>query len=74
VERYRALGFPIRYLHRDDREGYKAGALAGRPGIATGEFIAIFDADFLPARIFCAARCPISTDPRSPWCRRAGPI
>ena len=27
VERYRALGMPICYIHRDNREGYKAGAL-----------------------------------------------
>src|SRR5579862_5676772 len=49
VERYQALGLPIRYLHRNDRTGYKAGALAEGLKSATGEFVAIFDADFLPS-------------------------
>jgi cellulose synthase/poly-beta-1,6-N-acetylglucosamine synthase-like glycosyltransferase len=43
-------GYPIQYIHRDNREGYKAGALSEGLKIATGEFIAIFDADFLPPR------------------------
>ncbi len=45
-----AKGYPIFYIHRDNREGYKAGALAAGLKEATGEFIAIFDADFLPPR------------------------
>lgn len=48
VERYRALGFPIEYHHRTNRHGYKAGALQEGLQTATGEFIAIFDADFVP--------------------------
>jgi cellulose synthase/poly-beta-1,6-N-acetylglucosamine synthase-like glycosyltransferase len=48
VERYAALGHPISYHHRDNREGYKAGALQEGLQTATGEFIAIFDADFVP--------------------------
>src|SRR6202166_2494861 len=48
VERYGALGHPVTYLHRDNREGYKAGALAEGLKTAKGEFIAIFDADFVP--------------------------
>jgi len=48
VERYRALGFPIEYHHRSNRNGFKAGALQEGLKTATGEFIAIFDADFLP--------------------------
>src|ERR1700692_2020605 len=48
VERYAALGHPVTYLHRDNREGYKAGALAEGLKTAKGEFIAIFDADFVP--------------------------
>ena len=45
-----AKGYPIKYLHRDNREGYKAGALAAAMKEATGEFIAIFDADFVPPK------------------------
>jgi cellulose synthase/poly-beta-1,6-N-acetylglucosamine synthase-like glycosyltransferase len=43
-------GYPINYVHRDNREGYKAGALAAGLRQASGEFIAIFDADFVPPR------------------------
>src|ERR1700691_3277692 len=48
VERYAALGHPVTYLHRDNRNGFKAGALAGGLETADGEFVAIFDADFVP--------------------------
>src|SRR5436190_7022514 len=47
---FAAKGYPIRYIHRDNREGYKAGALAEGLKTATGEFIAIFDADFVPPK------------------------
>jgi cellulose synthase/poly-beta-1,6-N-acetylglucosamine synthase-like glycosyltransferase len=52
VERYAALGHPVSYLHRTNREGYKAGALAEGMKSAKGEFIAIFDADFTPPEDF----------------------
>ena len=48
VDRYAALGHPVTYVHRDNREGYKAGALAEGLKTAKGEFVAIFDADFVP--------------------------
>ncbi len=48
VERYAALGNPITYIHRTNREGFKAGALQNGMLTAKGEFIAIFDADFVP--------------------------
>jgi cellulose synthase/poly-beta-1,6-N-acetylglucosamine synthase-like glycosyltransferase len=47
VERYRAQGFDIHYLHRSDRTGFKAGALDAGLASATGEFVLIFDADFV---------------------------
>ncbi len=53
VDRY-AAGFPgmppqpIHYLHRTNRHGYKAGALEEGLRTARGEFVAIFDADFVP--------------------------
>jgi cellulose synthase/poly-beta-1,6-N-acetylglucosamine synthase-like glycosyltransferase len=49
-EEMAAKGYPIKYIHRANREGYKAGALAEAMKVATGEFIAIFDADFLPPK------------------------
>ena len=48
VERYAALGHPITYIHRVNREGFKAGALQNGMLSSKGEFIAIFDADFVP--------------------------
>ena len=48
VERYAALGNPIAYIHRTNRHGFKAGALDEGLKVAKGEFIAIFDADFVP--------------------------
>ena len=43
-------GIDIKYIHRTDRTGYKAGALEAGLKVARGEFVAIFDADFLPDR------------------------
>src|SRR3954447_13725999 len=48
VEQYRALGYPIEYHHRANRHGYKAGALQEGLQSATGEMVAVFDADFIP--------------------------
>jgi cellulose synthase/poly-beta-1,6-N-acetylglucosamine synthase-like glycosyltransferase len=47
VDRYREQGFDIHYLHRQDRKGFKAGALDAGLGVAKGEFVLIFDADFV---------------------------
>ncbi len=48
----------ITYHHRRDRRGYKAGALAAALPQATGEFIAIFDADYLPPRSWLRRTLP----------------
>jgi len=48
VANYAAQGFDIHYIHRDDRTGFKAGALEKGMKTAKGELIAIFDADFVP--------------------------
>jgi cellulose synthase/poly-beta-1,6-N-acetylglucosamine synthase-like glycosyltransferase len=47
VERYRQQGFDIHYLHRAERTGFKAGALDVGLRAARGEFVLIFDADFV---------------------------
>ena len=52
VERYRTIGYPIEYHHRTNRHGFKAGALQEGLNVATGEFVAVFDADFLPPADF----------------------
>jgi len=48
VAHYAKKGFDIRYLHRADRMGFKAGALEQGLKLAKGELLAIFDADFVP--------------------------
>lgn len=52
VAEARESGINIVHLHRTNRAGYKAGALAEGMETATGEFIAIFDADFVPPSEF----------------------
>jgi len=64
VERYAALGHPVEYIHRDNREGFKAGALAEGLKTAKGEFIAIFDADFVPPPDFLLKCIHHFTDPK----------
>ncbi len=48
VARLRAQGLNVNHLHRSNRQGFKAGALGEALARAQGEFIAIFDVDFLP--------------------------
>ncbi len=55
VARLRALGLDVVYLHRNNRSGYKAGALDHGLRSAKGELIAVFDADFVPTRDFLRA-------------------
>jgi cellulose synthase/poly-beta-1,6-N-acetylglucosamine synthase-like glycosyltransferase len=64
VDRYAALGHPVKYLHRDNREGFKAGALAEGLKTAKGEFVAIFDADFVPPPDFLMQCIHHFTDPK----------
>jgi cellulose synthase/poly-beta-1,6-N-acetylglucosamine synthase-like glycosyltransferase len=65
VRRHAAQGFDIVYLHRVDRSGYKAGALEAGLKQASGEFIAIFDADFIPSRDFLKRTLPhFGADPK----------
>jgi cellulose synthase/poly-beta-1,6-N-acetylglucosamine synthase-like glycosyltransferase len=59
---YRSAGFPIEYRHRTNRYGYKAGALQEGLETATGEFIAIFDADFIPPQDFLTRTIHFFTD------------
>ncbi len=61
---YRAAGLPIEYRHRTNRHGFKAGALQEGLQTATGEFIAIFDADFVPPSDFLERSIHFFTDPQ----------
>ena len=62
VEHHRARGVDVEYLHRVDRTGFKAGALAAGLDSAKGELIAIFDADFVPQPDFLARTVHHFTD------------
>lgn len=64
VARYQALGLPIELHHRTNRQGYKAGALEEGLNTATGEFVAVFDADFLPPADFLRRTIHYFTDPK----------
>jgi cellulose synthase/poly-beta-1,6-N-acetylglucosamine synthase-like glycosyltransferase len=64
VENYRGAGFPIEYIHRDNRHGFKAGALQHGLETATGEIVAIFDADFVPPRDFLQRTVHFFADPK----------
>ncbi|MEZ5403141.1 MAG: glycosyltransferase [Bryobacteraceae bacterium] len=64
VAQYAAEGHPIEYIHRTNRYGYKAGALENGLKTATGEFVAIFDADFVIPRDFLRRTIHYFTDPK----------
>ena len=64
VRRRAAQGIDIKYLHRSDRTGYKAGALEAGLKVARGEFVAIFDADFIPGADFLKRLVPHFGDPQ----------
>jgi len=52
VDRWHDQGLDIQYIHRTNRQGFKAGALENGLQTATGEFVAVFDADFVPPKDF----------------------
>jgi cellulose synthase/poly-beta-1,6-N-acetylglucosamine synthase-like glycosyltransferase len=52
VKTKQAEGFNIQHIRRNSREGFKAGALKEGLKIAQGDYIAIFDADFIPRKDF----------------------
>lgn len=58
VERLKGQGYDIVHLRRPTRSGFKAGALAWGLARAKGEFVAIFDADFIPPAGFLLATLP----------------
>jgi len=64
VREYQAAGIPIEYHYRTNREGYKAGALQEGMRSATGDLIAIFDADFVPPRDFLMRTVHYFADPK----------
>ncbi|HEV8245255.1 MAG TPA: glycosyltransferase, partial [Polyangiaceae bacterium] len=64
VHRLRECGIDAAYVRRVDRHGYKAGALDHGLGLAKGELVAVFDADFIPQPSFLREVVGHFTDPR----------
>lgn len=62
VAEYQAQGLQIEQIQREKRQGFKAGALRDAMLRARGEFIAIFDADFLPEADFLRRTIPYFQD------------
>lgn len=62
VKAYQAQGFLIEQIRREDRSGFKAGALKAGTKLAKGEFLAIFDADFVPEPDFLRRTIPHFSD------------
>lgn len=58
VRDYQLLGYDIKHIRRPNRSGFKAGALKAGLETARGEFIAIFDADFVPNKDFLIRTVP----------------
>lgn len=58
VQTWQDQGYNITAVHRPERTGYKAGALAYALPQARGEFVALFDADFVPPPDFLARTIP----------------
>lgn len=63
VKKLKLEGLAISHIRREHRTGYKAGALEHGLRIAQGEFIAIFDADFVPPSDFLKRALPFFSDP-----------
>jgi cellulose synthase/poly-beta-1,6-N-acetylglucosamine synthase-like glycosyltransferase len=62
VRRFAAAGLDISHIRRTNRIGYKAGALEEGLKVARGEFVAIFDADFIPSPDFLTSLMPHFAD------------
>lgn len=60
---WRRKGINVQVVNRNERSGFKAGALAHAFPAAKGEFLAIFDADFAPPRDFLQRVIPQLTQP-----------
>ncbi|CAM1358652.1 Glycosyl transferase family 2 [Tenacibaculum litoreum] len=64
IEELQKTGLDIQHIRRENRQGFKAGALKEGLKTAKGEFIAIFDADFLPKKNWLLETVPYFKDPK----------
>jgi cellulose synthase/poly-beta-1,6-N-acetylglucosamine synthase-like glycosyltransferase len=58
IQHYLQQGYDIQHIHRTNRDGFKAGALKEGLKTCKGEFVAIFDADFIPRKKFLKRTLP----------------
>ena len=63
TRKYQQLGYQIQYVRRGTRHGYKAGALRHAMESTDTEFVAIFDADFMPPKWFLRKAIPHFSSP-----------
>ena len=63
IEKLQQTGLDIKHICRENRIGFKAGALKEGLKIAKGEFIAVFDSDFLPKKDWLYQTVPYFKDP-----------
>nr|BFF39194.1 glycosyltransferase family 2 protein [Tenacibaculum mesophilum] len=63
IKELQKTGLDIQHIRRENRQGFKAGALKEGLKTAKGEFIAIFDADFLPKKNWLLETVPYFKDP-----------
>ncbi len=63
IKKLQATGLDIQHISRENRTGFKAGALKVGLETAKGEYIAIFDADFLPKKCWLKSTIPYFKDP-----------
>src|SRR5437879_4978963 len=64
ADELRCRGFNVQLIHRVDRTGFKAGALAAGLESAEGDFVCILDADFVPQPDLLKRTIDFFTDPR----------
>ncbi len=64
VEGWRQRGVDIHYVRREERKGFKAGALENGLALASGDYVAVFDADFVPSPDFLLRTVHFFTDPK----------
>ena len=63
VQNYKRMGFDISHVRRGTRDGYKAGALKYAMKYTKSEFVAIFDADFIPPKWYLKKTIPYFAKP-----------
>ncbi|MDT7830825.1 glycosyltransferase [Flavobacteriaceae bacterium S356] len=63
IEKIKQTGLDIQHIRRTNRQGFKAGALKEGLAIAKGQYVAIFDADFLPESDWLLRTVPYFKNP-----------